>query len=210
MLLLRTCAHRLAVRTSDSHSGNTGSIPVGRAKILYVLQAGRGMTRDELKTAVWNADDIRRYYMSLSKNKWLVNLRCREIAGEQWRQWPRDKSVWVSDLGRVRINDVIVVQRDVGADKSKWRHINRSVFRRSGIGYAGVKIKDRVEFVYHLVADTWLGGHDGLVVHHISDDGYDNSVYNLVCLTASQHSGLHSVRSTGKYTPRWVAGTMQQ
>lgn len=27
-------SHRLAVRTSDSHSGNTGSIPVGTAKII--------------------------------------------------------------------------------------------------------------------------------------------------------------------------------
>ena len=27
--------HRLAVRTSDSHSGNTGSIPVGGARFEY-------------------------------------------------------------------------------------------------------------------------------------------------------------------------------
>lgn len=30
---MRRWSHRLAVRTSDSHSGNTGSIPVGTAKI---------------------------------------------------------------------------------------------------------------------------------------------------------------------------------
>ena len=29
-------SHRLAVRTSDSHSGNTGSIPVGTAKCSYL------------------------------------------------------------------------------------------------------------------------------------------------------------------------------
>ena len=28
-------SHRLAVRTSDSHSGNTGSIPVGSASSVY-------------------------------------------------------------------------------------------------------------------------------------------------------------------------------
>ena len=30
---MRRWSYRLAVRTSDSHSGNTGSIPVGTAKI---------------------------------------------------------------------------------------------------------------------------------------------------------------------------------
>ena len=30
---MKTWSHRLGVRTSDSHSGNTGSIPVGTAKI---------------------------------------------------------------------------------------------------------------------------------------------------------------------------------
>ena len=30
---MRRWSHRLAVRTSDSHSGNTGSIPVGTAII---------------------------------------------------------------------------------------------------------------------------------------------------------------------------------
>ena len=28
-------SHRLAVRTSDSHSGNTGSIPVGSASSMF-------------------------------------------------------------------------------------------------------------------------------------------------------------------------------
>ncbi len=46
------CSHRLAVRTSDSHSGNTGSIPVGSAKIL-----------------TWAGDD------SCEKNQGIVNGR---------------------------------------------------------------------------------------------------------------------------------------
>ena len=33
-------SHRLAVRTSDSHSGNTGSIPVGSAKIFHPTLVG--------------------------------------------------------------------------------------------------------------------------------------------------------------------------
>ena len=32
MCRMHTWPHRLAVRTSDSHSGDTGSIPVGAAK----------------------------------------------------------------------------------------------------------------------------------------------------------------------------------
>lgn len=34
---MRHWSHRLAVRTSDSHSGNTGSIPVGTA-IIFICR----------------------------------------------------------------------------------------------------------------------------------------------------------------------------
>ena len=35
--LVVVCPHRLAVRTSDSHSGNTGSIPVGGARFKVLI-----------------------------------------------------------------------------------------------------------------------------------------------------------------------------
>ena len=47
--------------------------------------------------------------------------------------------------------------------------------------------------VYSLVASAFLGEKekDGYQVHHISNNGYDNSVNNLVLLTAAEHSFVH-------------------
>lgn len=47
--------------------------------------------------------------------------------------------------------------------------------------------------VYSLVAYAFLGKKekDGYQVHHISNNGYDNSVNNLVLLTSAEHSFVH-------------------
>ena len=61
------------------------------------------------------------------------------------------------------------------------------------------KFKD--DYIYQMVAKTWLKTrekcsmckerHCELEIHHITNDGYDNSVWNLVYLIKCEHSKIN-------------------
>jgi len=47
--------------------------------------------------------------------------------------------------------------------------------------------------VYRLVAEVWLEhSKERNIVHHINNDGYDNSVNNLIWVTAEEHNEIHT------------------
>ena len=98
---------------------------------------------------------------------------------EIWKEHPNDKTWEISNLGRIKINGIIQEQID-NTDGSK--------------GY--LVLKNYTSYlVYHLVADTFLNrgkpGFEGLFVHHINNDGYNNSEDNLIMLTEKQHKVIH-------------------
>jgi hypothetical protein len=54
----------------------------------------------------------------------------------------------------------------------------------------GIKFVEIPIHIYRLVAETWLENPDYnkyKIVHHISNNGYDNSIYNLMWVTDVQH-----------------------
>ena len=65
--------------------------------------------------------------------------------------------------------------------------------------------------VHRLVASAWLkkpkkkyknyNEKDEYHVHHISNDGYDNTPFNLIYLPEEIHNGIKSGRLTGKIIP---------
>jgi hypothetical protein len=59
----------------------------------------------------------------------------------------------------------------------------------------GIKFVEITIYVYRLVAETWLGNPDYdkyKFVHHITNNGNDNSIYNLMWVTSSQHAILEN------------------
>lgn len=111
-----------------------------------------------------------------------------DLANEIWKQHPGEgwRKYKISNLGRVKFNDAIVPQKD---DENK------------GIGYLvldkekfGQNVTKSV-YVYRMVAETFLGKitSDGYSVHHITNNGYDNSLKNLILLTSGQHRSVHMI-----------------
>lgn len=98
------------------------------------------------------------------------------LAGEIWKTFPLDKNYAVSNLGRIKYKGQIQKQKD---EKT---------------GYVTLADENlRKDYIYNFVAYTFLGKiyYDGFHVHHITNDGYYNTVENLVLLTQAEHSYVH-------------------
>ena len=131
---------------------------------------------DELKNKLdnylplFNDLDVRRS-ISPSFNYSEYNLK-----GEIWKEFPIDKDYTVSNLGRIKYQGKIQEQKD------------------EKIGYVTLADENlRKDYVYNFVAYTFHGKiiGDGYHVHHITNDGYYNTVENLVLLTKEEHSYVH-------------------
>lgn len=118
------------------------------------------------------------------------------LSGEEWRQHEKTK-LWVSNFGRVKAPDGILLEQ---TDKNKkvgylqlknWKEIEtRYMFKF-----------DKLEYVYQLVAETWLEKdeegqkehwNEKWEVHHISNNGYDNRPENLIWLKRKIHKKIHN------------------
>ena len=103
-----------------------------------------------------------------------------ELNGEIWKSY-KIEGLEVSSYGRVRYNKEIVPQKD-SEEKGKE------------VGYL---VLDNAELpkmlVYQMVAETFLEKPDSgeYQIHHITNNGYDNSVGNLIYLTKEQHNQLN-------------------
>lgn len=104
------------------------------------------------------------------------NYQENNLEGESWKPFPLDNMYTVSNFGRIKYNGKIQKQTD------------------EKIQYVTLADKNlRQDFVYNFVAYTFLGKikGDNLHVHHITNDGYYNTVDNLVLLTKDEHSYVH-------------------
>lgn len=128
-----------------------------------------------------NAEIARR--IEQSKKFGSLCLSENDLPGEVWKPYNSNKieGLEVSSYGRVRHENKIVPQKDSDA-------------QGRAVGYL---VLDNAELpkccVYKMVAEVFLGKQtsDGYHVHHITNNGYDNSVGNLICLTKEQHAQLN-------------------
>lgn len=127
-----------------------------------------------------NKDELRKNYGS----QILIE---ENLDGEIWKKFPKNPKYLVSNKGRIKYDGKIQPQTheiNPGTGEPKW-------------GYLVLEDKNlRQDYIYNFVAFTFLGKieGDGYHVHHITNDGYDNSVENLVLLTATEHSLVHGFR----------------
>ena len=119
------------------------------------------------------------------------NLDENDLEGEIWKEYPLNPKYLVSNLGRIKFDGKIQAQTD---------QVDPVTGKIKG-GYLVLENKDlRQDYIYNFVAYTYLGKieGDGYHVHHITNDGNDNSINNLVLLTAAEHSIVHGFK-IGKF-----------
>lgn len=127
-----------------------------------------------------NKDELRKNYGSQI-------LTEENLDGEIWKKYPNNPKYLVSNKGRIKYDGKIQQQTheiNPGTGEPKW-------------GYLVLEDKNlRQDYIYNFVAFTFLSKieGDGYHVHHITNDGYDNSVDNLVLLTAVEHSLVHGFK----------------
>lgn len=126
-----------------------------------------------------NAEIARR--IKQSKEFGSLCLSEQDLEGEEWKPYKAEKfaGLEVSSYGRVRYNKKIVPQKDI---------------KESSVGYL---VLDNAELakklggilVYKMVVKVFLEEppSEGYEIHHITNNGYDNSVGNLIYLTKKQH-----------------------
>jgi hypothetical protein len=153
-------------------------------------------TLDELKMLVNTTIDniiihkIKRYMYKIYR---------KELPGEIFRKYPKNPNhilykfreffasekggnyiIEVSNYGRIKINDNIAKQIE---EKNGWFYI---------------KITETVNYpVYRLVAETWCkcffeDSTDNWQVHHLSNDGYDNTPNNLIWIKGNFHNKIRT------------------
>jgi hypothetical protein len=95
----------------------------------------------------------------------------------------KNTNIEVSSLGRVRLDGEILRQHNIYAS---YLFIN---FPSTVVKY----FPYINESVYRLVAETWKAEHDKEynIVHHISNNGYDNRTNNLLWVNEWQHTIIH-------------------
>ena len=107
------------------------------------------------------------------------NYQEEDLENEIWKEFPLNPKYTVSSVGRIKYNGVIQKQKD---DKIQYVTLADESLRK--------------EYIYNFVAFTFLGKieGDGFHTHHITNDGYYNTVDNLVLLTPEEHSYVHGFK----------------
>lgn len=112
----------------------------------------------------------------------LFNYAENNLKGEIWKEFSLNPKYTVSNLGRVKYKGKIQKQKD---DKIQY-----------------VTLADEnlcKDYIYNFVAYTFLGKMEGdkMHVHHINNDGYYNTMDNLIILTKEEHEYVHGFRIGG-------------
>jgi hypothetical protein len=113
-----------------------------------------------------------------------MNMENQLLPDEVFKKHPK-LSVEVSNMGRIRHNGAILLQRPAPENSESDPY-----------GYLKVEgIRGVMEssLVYRLVAETWCDRPADIynTVHHISNNGMDNRASNLLWVTPDQHEKIH-------------------
>lgn len=106
-----------------------------------------------------------------------------ETFKEIWREVPDNKKYTVSNLGRIKLNGILVHQDD--NNFNGYLKMTKTV--------EGKDSDNRSENIYIFVAKAFFSNYkEGMHVHHINNNGYDCRPENLILLEKDQHSIVHN------------------
>ena len=124
-----------------------------------------------------------------------LNVDIKILPNEIFKNHPQ-LPLEVSNLGRIRYNGNFLVQFP-------------DMTKASPYGYLLIRFENKNHRVYKLVAEAWCERPDEktyFIVHHISNNGMDNRMTNLLWVTEEQHKEIHpslkNFRNKGETTRR--------
>jgi hypothetical protein len=170
---------------------------------------------EKIKTLIIDTPTINKYYFEEEPKKdkpYKLKPNYRDLSysfdrrkkegfeGESFLTYPQNKyedlTIEVSNLGRIRINGEIAEQNEqedkIGYLQLKYSNKNENIKK------AWEAIDEEDDTVYKMVAKVWLGhrNDDGFDVHHITNNGYDNRVENLILVEESDHRNkIHNIKT---------------
>lgn len=111
-----------------------------------------------------------------------------ETFKEIWREVPDNKKYTVSNLGRIKLNGILVHQDD--NNFNGYLKMTKTV--------EGKDSDNRSENIYIFVAKAFFSNYkEGMHVHHINNNGYDCRPENLILLEKDQHLKVHGLPVKG-------------
>jgi hypothetical protein len=113
-----------------------------------------------------------------------MNMESQLLPGEIFKKHPV-LPVEASNLGRIRYNGSILLQIPDKTNSDPYGYLK----------VVGIRGVIESYLVYRLVAETWCERPDLQIyniVHHISNNGTDNRVENLLWVTKDQHEEIHT------------------
>ena len=142
-----------------------------------VLLHGVGCTIYELRKMLVNMHGKEHPYILLSTGRPAFEEDCVYIPGEVFRLDP-ETGADGSNFGRVRLNGKILPQEPEEGHRTKdWLQI-----KIPGFGKV---------YVYRVIAGAWCQKRTSAnIVHHISNNGYDNQPSNLLWVTKTEHDAI--------------------
>lgn len=107
-----------------------------------------------------------------------------ETFKEIWREVPDNKKYTVSNLGRIKLNGILVYQDDE----------NFNGYLKMTKTTEGKDSDNCSENIYIFVAKAFFSLEElhGKCIHHINNNGYDCRPENLILLEKGQHSIVHN------------------
>jgi len=147
---------------------------------MEVERLARDFTIDELKI---KAKELKRPYKKIEIDGKAIcdNIDLDRLDGEDFKKHPTE-NVYVSNMGRILSFDKKEIYRQEPDPNAPEKNYD----------YLYVRAPHLLK-VWRLVAETWCEriskGH--YIVHHISNNGYDNRQENLMWVTSGQHYEIH-------------------
>lgn len=131
-------------------------------------------------------------YYKQNVNK-IVCMTKTLLDDEVWKKHPKLEDIEVSNYGRVR-----KIIKTNGIEEYKYEILSQYEESDRSDGYLKVNVSDKKSYyVYKLVVETFksIDNQEGYEVHHINNNGHENTPENLIWLTKEQHTGKNGVHT---------------
>ncbi|MDR3258255.1 MAG: hypothetical protein LBT51_01410 [Fusobacteriaceae bacterium] len=141
---------------------------------------------EELQSKIEIPEDLYKPFLLVGDKYYHEYKEVKPIPGEEFVYFPEYDEIKVSNFGRIIYHNEILHQE------------SRS---KKDYDYLCVKIPEYrfPILVYKLVAETFLLKDNPdpskyNIIHHISNNGFDNRVINLIYVTSEQHKEIHNLK----------------
>lgn len=169
-----------------------------RNKIKSNDEINKQYFKKEIKSfAEYTKDNYKTLYNNKIEEITAFNKQSEDLKGEDWKEYSKIPKLKISNLGRIQYDDVILNQVEEFKNDESKTHIGYLQLDKEQATELEIWSKIKENYIYQLVANIWLDEPDDFEneiyeVHHIDNDGYNNTVDNLIWVKKCQHGHIHS------------------